>query len=440
MEERTLELLTRQGITRGAVEELSRLNDEPEWLRKMRLLAWSIYESSPVPPWKRIDLSSIHLDELTAFAPGEKPVADVAVANSIFSGDEARGGRIVQTNSVVDETLGSPLDPSLSMKGVVFTSLEKAAATHPEMVRKHLFVDAVKLTENRFVAMNGALWGGGMFLYVPPFTEITSPLQYTLIAAQSGAALFPHLLIIVGEGSSLTFVDQSTTIGVDGPALASQVVEIFANPGAQVNYVSVQEFSRTAKNFALKRAILSRDSRMIWTEIGVGSKVSRVSAEAILRDPGSEVQLLGLYFGQGEQRLEYDTLQLHAAPHTKSDLLYKGALREKAHSVFNGLIRVERGAQRTDAYQANRNLLLSNTSRADSLPTLEIEANDVRCTHGATVGPIDPDQLFYLLARGIERETAEKLLVLGFYEAVLQKIPLEELREAIRNYIERELE
>jgi Fe-S cluster assembly protein SufD len=278
-----------------------------------------------------------------------------------------------------------------------------------------------------------------MFLYIPPHTEVTEPLQFSLIADDNQGALFPHLLVVVDEGSSITLVDHSTAANGEAPAFVSGIVEIFARSSSRINYLSVQDYGSMSWNFTLKRAILSADSQILWAEIGLGSRVSRVGVEVVLREPGANAQLMGIYFGRDGQHLEYDTLQLHEAPHAKSDLLYKGALKDKARSVFHGLIRVNPGAQGTDAYQANRNLLLSNQARANSLPTLEIEANDVRCTHGATVGPIDPEQLFYLMGRGIDRQLAERLLVLGFFNQVLQHIPLEYVRERVQEHIEQQM-
>jgi len=430
------ELLINQGINREAVEELSRIKSEPDWLRKMRLLAWSIFESSSYPSWRGIDFSAIRFDDLYILPPFEKSKEDVRSLDRLFSHGAPIAGNLLQLNSSHVEVI---MDESLTDKGVVFTSLERAAIEFPEMVKRYFFTDAVKFTENKFVAMNGALWTGGMFLYIPPHTEVTEPLQFSLIADDNQGALFPHLLVVVDEGSSITLVDHSTAANGEAPAFVSGIVEIFARSSSRINYLSVQDYGSMSWNFTLKRAILSADSQILWGEIGLGSRVSRVGVEVVLREPGANAQLMGIYFGRDGQHLEYDTLQLHEAPHAKSDLLYKGALKDKARSVFHGLIRVNPGAQGTDAYQANRNLLLSNQARANSLPTLEIEANDVRCTHGATVGPIDPEQLFYLMGRGIDRQLAERLLVLGFFNQVLQHIPLEYVRERVQEHIEQQM-
>jgi Fe-S cluster assembly protein SufD len=250
-----------------------------------------------------------------------------------------------------------------------------------------------------------------------------------------GEVLSPHYIIIADEMSRVTFIDTLIGRGNSGE-FVNNVVEIIAQQGAQISYICLQELGINTVHSAFKRAVVKKDASIRWFEIGFGSKISNVNVETFLTESGANAELLGLYFAESNQQLEYDTLQLHKAPNCNSDLLYKGALRDSAYTRFNGVIRVNKGSQKTNAYQANKNLILSQSAHVDTIPQLEIEANDVRCTHGATVGPISAEDLFYLTSRGIDKETAIKLLAIGFFSQVLDRIEIEDLKSELVRYIE----
>ncbi len=218
------------------------------------------------------------------------------------------------------------------------------------------------------------------------------------------------------------------------------MVEIYARENSNVRYINLQEWGPATYSFSTQRVLAERDSKVNWLFVALGSQLGKANLDSVLRGPGADVEMLGLVFGDGHQVLDCHTIQDHVAPNTRSDLLYKGVLKDQAHSIFSGLIRVFPHAQKTDAYQQNRNLLLSPTARADSIPNLEIGANDVRCTHAATVGQVEDEYLFYLMSRGLPRAVAEQMIVEGFFEPVLQRIPLEDLRERLFGYIQHKME
>jgi Fe-S cluster assembly protein SufD len=246
-------------------------------------------------------------------------------------------------------------------------------------------------------------------------------------------------MIIAEEGSSITFIDTQTSPTMNNQSLVNGVVEIFVGERAQVKYITIQELGRNVYHYVFKRAMMKKDSVLEWYEIAFGGKVSKSIVQTILEEAGSQAKLFGLYFPEDNQQMQFDTMQVHVSPQTSSDLLYKGALRDKSRSVFEGMIKVNKGAQKTNAYQANRNMLLSDDSRADSIPKLEIEANDVRCTHGATVGPVNNDQLFYLMSRGLSKEEATRLLVVGFFSEVVDIIPIQDIKDSLLNHIEKQI-
>jgi Fe-S cluster assembly protein SufD len=283
--------------------------------------------------------------------------------------------------------------------------------------------------DDRFAVENLARWQHGLLVHVAKGVELERPLYVQVTS--SGGSLYWRMVVRADEGARFTLIEDLSSVGPDVLAYTNAVVELFVEPHAKIEYVSLQNLSRETWHFGRHRARLQRDSELDWVLGGFGSKRGKVWIENDLVGPGATSRVTGAYFADGEQHLDYDTFQEHAAPNTESDFAFKGALREKASAVWRGMIRVEEDAQKTNAYQENRNLLLSNEAHADSIPGLEIMANDVRCTHGATLGRIDREQLFYLMARGLTRAEAERLIVRGFFQDVLDRIELDPVREAL---------
>ena len=282
--------------------------------------------------------------------------------------------------------------------------------------------------DDKFAVENLARWQHGLLVHVPKGVELEKPLYVQVVS--SGGSLYWRMVVRADEGARFTLIEDLSSAAEDTLAYTNAVVELFVEPSAKIEYVSLQNLSKETWHFGRYRALLQRDSELDWVLGGFGSKRGKVWIENDLVGEGATSRVTGAYFADGDQHLDYDTFQEHAAPNTESDFAFKGALREQATAVWRGMIRVEEGAQKTNAYQENRNLLLSNEAHADSIPGLEIMANDVRCTHGATLGRIDREELFYLMARGLSRAEAERLIVRGFFQDVLDRIELEPVREA----------
>jgi Fe-S cluster assembly protein SufD len=290
--------------------------------------------------------------------------------------------------------------------------------------------------DEKFAAHNAARWEHGLLVHVPKGVVLEQPLYVRIANPADGAASFWRLLVIAEQESRFTVIEEYASGSPEVTGYSNAVVELFVGQAAKVEYVSLQNLARETWHFASHRARVERDAELDWVAGGFGSKKGKVRIENDLAGQGATSRVTGAYFADGEQHLDYDTLQEHLAPSTTSDFAFKGALRDTATAVWRGMIRVEPEAQKTNAYQENRNLLLSPKAHADSIPGLEIRANDVRCTHGATVGQVDRDQLFYLMARGLTRAEAERLIVRGFFTDVLDRIELEPVREALGEALE----
>jgi Fe-S cluster assembly protein SufD len=290
--------------------------------------------------------------------------------------------------------------------------------------------------DEKFAAHNAALWQHGLLVHVPPDVALDAPLYVRVANSVDGGSLFWRLLVVAEPGSRFSLVEEYSSASPELAGYSNAAVEIVVREGAKVEYVSVQNLSRGTWHFASHHARVERDAELDWVAGGFGSAKGKVWIRNDLAGPGATSRVTGAYFADGTQHLDYDTYQEHIAPSTTSDFAFKGALRDTARAVWRGMIRVEEGAQKTNAYQENRNLLLSKTAHADSIPGLEILANDVRCTHGATLGQVDRDQLFYLMTRGLTRSEAERLIVRGFFQDVLDRVELEPVREALASALE----
>jgi Fe-S cluster assembly protein SufD len=290
--------------------------------------------------------------------------------------------------------------------------------------------------DEKFAAHNAALWQHGVLVHVPAGVELERPLYVRVTNAVEGGSLFWRLLVVAEPGSRFTVIEEDASASPEVEGYANGAVEIVVRDEAKVEYVNVQNLARASWLFASCHARVDRDAELDWVAGGFGSAKGKVRIQNDLTGQGATSRVTGAYFADGTQHLDYDTYQRHVAPNTTSDFAFKGALRDTATAVWRGMIRVEHEAQKTNAYQENRNLLLSKRAHANSIPGLEILANDVRCTHGATLGQVDREQLFYLMARGLSRSEAERLIVRGFFQDVLDRVELEPVREALGQALE----
>lgn len=399
-----------QGLIKDAVEALGRALREPGWLTERRLSAFDVFEKLELPDpksdeWRYTDVTAFDFSRFAAPQPRRS---------------------------------APPLPDHLAEKGVVVADFAAALERHEDLLERHFFTE-VPIDEHKFTALHGAFHSDDLLVYVPRGVEVDAPIE-VIRGVPAGGSTFPHTTIVVEDASALTFVDRFRAADAPEASLCTSVVEIEAHPGSTVNYVSLQEWGRNVHHFQTQRFTGYREATVRSLAVSLGAAIARTQVESVLKGQGSFSEMLGLYFADADQHFAQRTLQAHEAQNATSDLLYKGALKERAQSEYSGLIKVLVGAQDTDAYQANRNLVLSEEAIARSIPQLEIEANEVRCTHGATVSPVEEEHLFYLMSRGIDRVTAQKLVVFGFFGDVLDRIRLESLRDELASAIAAKVE
>lgn len=401
-----------------------------------RTLAWNAFQRLPLPDttmeaWRRTDIHPLPTDRFTLSTAGtsEFPPVREDLLKPLVA--DQHGGQIVITPGEVKVDL----DEKLAARGLIFTDLRTAEEKYPELVAR-MIGKTVNVEEGKFAALAGAFAQNGVVLYVPRGVTIEEPLHSVLWGPGANLAHISHLLVLVDEGASVTYVHESASPDdMAANSMHAGIVEIQVMPNASLKFVELQSWGRHVWNFSHERARIERGAHMDWIFGAIGSRLTKNFTELDLAGEGAEGRMSGFYFTDGTQHLDHDTQQNHLAPHTTSDLLFKGALKGKSRSVWQGMIYVAPGAQRTDGYQANRNLVLSDGARADSIPGLEILADDVRCTHGATVGKLEEEPLFYLKSRGIPQAEAEKLVVEGFFDPIFQRIPFEGVRERFQEYI-----
>jgi len=327
------------------------------------------------------------------------------------------------------------LDPELAEKGMVFTDLRHAIQDYQDILSK-ILGQIVRSNEGKFASMASAFSQEGILLYVPPGLSVEAPVNGIFWGPEIDKAYFSHLLIYVDDGASVTYIHETASTNKPGAqSLHAGIVEIHVGNNSNLTFVELQSWGNHVWNFSHERALVGRDGNLDWIFGAIGSHLTKNFSDIDLVGMGASARMSGFYFTNEDQHFDHDTQQNHFAPNTSSDLLFKGALRDESRSVWQGMIYVAPGAQKTDGYQANRNLVLSKKARADSIPGLEILADDVRCTHGATVGKIDEEQVFYLRSRGIPYETAERLIVEGFFDPIMQRIPFEAVRTRFQNAI-----
>lgn len=423
-------------FTKENIPAFSNGAKEATFLRQYRRKAWKEFQSLGLPQtteeaWRRTDIRNLQTGSFVL--PDKKLAAKLPVIPKRLLKPlvgKGHGGQIVMG----PQKTSIELSKTIAKQGVVFTDFATAAKKHPHLLKK-ILGKVVKPSEGKFAAMAGALASRGVLLYVPKGVTVEEPLHSVLWGPGAGLAYFSHLLVWVEDGASVTYVHEASSPTVDGQTLHAGIVELYAGAGANLRFVELQSWGEQVWNFSHERARLQKDARLDWIFGALGSKLTKNFSEINLEGEGGTARMSGFYFTDGEQHLDHDTQQNHLAPHTTSDLLFKGALEEKSRSVWQGMIYVAPDAQRTDGYQANRNLVLSKHARADSIPGLEIQADDVRCTHGATVGKIDETEQFYLLSRGIPKREARRLIVEGFFDPIMQRIPFEGVRARFQQAI-----
>lgn len=429
-------------LTQDDVAALSQQLEDPGWLREKRLEAWRIAEMLPMPAltdeaWRRTDIRGLRWAETMRFPNGHASGAESVPAEltSPLIG-EKQGGLLVYLNGKLTR---SELSSELASQGVIFGDLSNIAVSHPDLVRRFFEDKTIQPDEDKLAALALALWTHGVFLYVPRHVEVKLPFHS--VEYVSGSAMTAtHIMVMLEEGAKATYLHECASPTLDAQTLHLGSTELVVGDSADLQYVALQNWGEHVYNFGHQRARVGRDAKTDWVVGEMGTRLSKVFQTLDLVGDGAWGRMSGIYFAHNKQHLDLDTQQNHRALNTTSDLLFKGALKGHSRTVWQGMIVAEPGAQKTDGFQANRNLILENTARADSIPGLEIKANDLRCTHAATVGRIDDTELFYLMSRGIPLDDATSLIVDGFFDPLMQRIPFEGVRERLQLSIDTKME
>ena len=411
---------------------LARIQHLPAWWLDRKRAAYARFAALPFPKrtdegWRFSHLSGLSLDGYKL----AEPINHQQVTNQDL-GAPGAGTLLLANHQLV---YAEPLAAKFAEQGVIFTTLQEALLQHSDLVRPHLLAQPSKLGSEKFVALHEAFLENGAFIYVPRNVTVDLPLGVFHYASGTGTALFPHTLVVAEENAKVTVADFFRSSTGAGAQFACGGNDLYAGHGAQVTYLAMQDWSRETLSFQFNATVARRDTRVLSINLHAGARQARHESFSQLQAPGAHSEMLALTIAHGTQEFDQRTLQIHQAPNTSSNLLYKNALLDQAKTIFSGLIVVDPDAQKTDAYQSNRNLMLSDEAEANSLPGLEIQANDVRCTHGATSARIDAEQEFYLESRGINPTQAQELLVFGFFEEVLGKIENSQLHDSLAEII-----
>ena len=390
--------------------------------------------------WRRTDFASLEqaLPSLDPFVsgPAARNVDDLPAP--IVERIAAESGNLALVVQRDGGTVLEQTHPALANQGVTVCSIDRATREH-EGLLKDRFGSLLHDDYDWYAALNAATHSGGAFVHVPKGVKAALPVRLFHWLGGAGRASMPRSVVIVEEGAEVTVIEEQLSEPAEGAAFHCGGTEVFVGANAKLTFATLQDWGRNVFHYSNARAELARDAELQWIHVMVGGRSTKSNAWFNLAGPGARAYVHGFMFGDERQHFHLHTLQRHLQPNCTSDLLIKGCLKDKARSVYQGLIQVAKDAQRTDAYQANRNLLLSDQARADSIPGLEILANDVRCTHGATLGYIDPEHLYYLMARGLPPLDAQRLIVEAFFEPVLDRIPLVAVRDRLRDEIARKI-
>jgi Fe-S cluster assembly protein SufD len=381
---------------------------EPPWLQEKRLEAWKRFQEIPeddtnFETWMRTDISKLNLSEVI-----ENTVT--SIEPSAFS-----------------------IQPSAN-KGIIFTDIKSAILKHSDIIKKY-FLTKYSLTDTeRFLSLHTALWRDGVFLYVPSDSDVKTPFH--IISNMKGrAGNFPHSIIVLDKGAKTSVIEENYSDDDGSQVLRGGMVEVFIGEGAELNYSYVQNLNMNTYNIPIHRVYVEKDGIINWTQVDIGGRLTKSFTEIILKGRGASSNIYGVVAGIGKQHFDISPVIHHQVEETKGNVLIKGVLSGNARSVFQGLVKIDKEGRKADSYLANHNLILSEGARADTIPKLEIDIGDVSASHGATVGEVDNDQLFYLMSRGLSEVEAREMIVNGFIEPIILKIDSEELREKVRNII-----
>ena len=441
-------------LTIGAdtARSIAQAGKEPEWLQDWRLAAWESYEGAALPDrvahlWRYSEPEKFLIDNVEPLVPDGSEgqslelSAAMALSKKAGVGDETVAGLLVQQDA---QAPTFALEAEWRDAGVILTDLSSAIRDHADLVERYLGKQ-VSIEDSKFAALNAAMFSGGVFFYVPAGVEITSPVHSLFQSGEDLSAVFPRALVVLEEGASAVLIDEYGSApnaagnGASPRVIAHAVTEANIGKNAQFQYVNVQNWGHRTRSHYTQKMHVGRDGQAVSVGMALGGLYNKADVRTELRGANAYSEMIGVMFGDAGQHFDNHTEHVHVHGHTYSDLDFKVVLEDRARSAYTGLIRIEKDAANSEAYQENRNLLLDKECRAESIPELEILNEDVRCTHGATVGPIDEEQIFYLMTRGLARREAERAIVEGFFAPVLDRIDDKSMHERLWGYVHSKL-
>lgn len=422
---------------RADVEALSQQLNEPAWMLQLRLEAWEHYQNLPMPymeeEWRRTDYRHILWDDAEAIVQPNGASANGVPAKNLepLTGDEQGGLLVFVDGQVVRHELAD----ELQRQGVVFSDLRGALLERESIVKTHFMTTAVKASDGKFAALHGALWNYGTFIFIPRNTVARLPMHVVSYNSAPGAAL-GHVLVVVEDGAQATVQVEYASKDSDRQSAYIGATELIVGDGGNLRYVSLQDWNRETFEFSHQRGIVGRDAQLDWVNGVMGSRLTKAFIEVDAVGTGANARVSGFFFADKGQFFDLDTQQNHNAPLTNTDLLFKGAARDNARTLWQGMIKSLPKMQQIDGYQVCRNLMLSDEARMDSIPGLEIEADDVACSHAATFGTLEEEPIYYLMSRGISRPQAQLMIIEGFFDELLQRVPFDRVRQRLMDEIE----
>ena len=427
----------RIGFDSELFEAFLKTRQEAAWITDARRSAFELYQGllqDDLNPeeFKRVDLRVFNAGKFRPDA-GE---ADQTTIATLLSDKTEYGGHITHVNGQVTHV---DAVEDLKAQGVLFGDLPTLLESHRELLEPYFMKQAVRPGSDRFSAWHAAFWTGGTLLYVPRNVEVALPLHSLIAHSRDGVAEFSHTLIVLEDGARATLLEETTSATEEIAGLHVGCVELIVGRNANLRYVQLQNWNQKSWHFAHQSGVVASNASLQWTVVGLGSKLAHIHQDIILNGRAARAEVNGVTFASHRQKISYYTLQHHKAQGTHSDLLYKEVLRDEARVIWRGMIKVDPAAQQTDGYQRSDALMLSDEARCDSIPGLEIEADDVRCTHGATTGRVDLEQIFYCMSRGISRKEAMHMIVEGFFQKVYDRIPIEVVRETLSRTVQSKL-
>lgn len=428
-----MQTTTHLGFDQNVFDAFLQSRSEPDWLREDRRHAWELFEQLDWPrrneeEWIRTDIRMFKLDR---YAAPLETTDHLAIPDGLLCQGIELAGQVTSVNS---RQAHAHLAPCWAEKGVLFGSTSQLLVNHEELLKPWLVEHLVDPSHDKFTALHTAFRTGGALLYVPRGVSVDQPLHISSVVT-GYASDFSHILVIIEDGAAATLLCESSGIDGSDDGLHCGATEIFVQRGGHLRLVNLQDWGRRTWHFAHQKAVLEQDASLQWTTAALGSQLAKVNQTVELRGPGANCQVNGVLFTQGKQHIAFNTLQHHIAPGCQSDFLYKSALQDKSRTVWRGMIKVDHDAQQTDGYQRNDNLLLGSGVRADSIPGLAIEADDVRCSHGSTSGRIDDELIFYAQSRGFTRDEAARMIVTGFFQQIFDRITIDTVRDSLSQAI-----